>query len=81
MPLDQNQINKVNAWMNSHGVNNNCPACGRANMWQIGDVVAPPVMIGNNINLGGPSVPMVQVLCGNCAHVMLFAAVPIGLIG
>ena len=79
MPLDQNQLNQLSAWTNSKGVNANCPACGRNN-WSTGDIVTSPVFTkGGGISIGGPQIPMVQLICGNCAHVRLFAAVPIGL--
>ena len=81
MPLSQEQTTQVQNWLNQNARNFNCTTCN-ANNWQIGDIVAAPAMDqGGNINIGGRSVPMVQVICGQCAHIELFAAVPIGLVG
>ena len=80
MPIDQTQQQTLLSWMRSKGVGANCHACGHSN-WATGDVVSAAVMSpGGNVAIGGPSVPMVQVICGHCAHVVLFAAVPIGLV-
>lgn len=81
MPLSAAQQQKMTAWVQTKGANAVCGACGQNN-WSAGDVVAAPVMeASGNINIGGPSVPMAQLICNNCAYVMLFAAVPIGLVG
>lgn len=79
MPIDQEQLNKLQSWLNSKGVNPNCPACGHSK-WTVGDVIAAPVFAGGGFNIGGPTVPMVQVICNNCAYVRLFAAVPAGVV-
>ncbi len=79
MPLDQAQQQKLQGWMNSKRIRPQCPACG-ANQWAHGEVINAPVAVQGGIAIGGPSVPMVQLICGNCAYVMLFAAVPIGLV-
>lgn len=79
MPLDESQKQTLQDWMKSKHVSANCAACGR-NQWAPGDVISAPVMTGQGVAFGGPSVPMVQLICANCAHTMLFAAVPIGLV-
>lgn len=76
MPLDNSQQSKATTWLQRH--NPRCPVCG-GNGFSLGEIVAPPVMQGGGINIGGPSVPVLQVVCGNCAHVLHFAAVPMGL--
>jgi hypothetical protein len=81
MPLDATQQQKLNTWMQGKGVRNNCPACGTRN-WVGGEIINAPILVpGGGIAIGGgPSIPMIQVICDNCAYVMLFAAVPIGLV-
>jgi predicted nucleic-acid-binding Zn-ribbon protein len=79
MSLTQDEIGKLQSWLNAKSVSPNCPACGQ-NKWTVGDVIAAPVFGGGGFNIGGPTVPMVQVICGNCAYVRLFAAVPIGIV-
>ena len=78
MPLSQDQVNRAQSWLNAKGVRAECHACGRNN-WAVGDIVAAPTYSAGGIAIGGPSVPMLQVICANCAYVRLFAAVPVGL--
>ena len=69
---------KLTNWINSHGISSDCPACGKNN-WAAGQIISAPTMAGGGMQIGGPTVPMVQLICGACAYVMLYAAVPIGL--
>ena len=55
------------------GGNRNSPMCGSGE-WETGEIVS-----GTSIDDTRNAVPMVQVVCVNCGHVMLFAALPIGL--
>jgi predicted RNA-binding Zn-ribbon protein involved in translation (DUF1610 family) len=73
MPLTREQAYKLQQWLNSRGVNLDCPMCGSA-QWETGEIVS-----GTSIDDTRNAVPMVQVVCVNCGHVMLFAALPIGL--
>ncbi len=79
MPLDKQQQEKLEKWLQSKGVLPNCPIC-TTNSWAIGDIVSALPYTTGKIKLGGPTVPMVQIICKNCAHVLLFAAIPIGLV-
>ncbi len=74
MPLTREQAYKLQQWLNSRGVNLNCPMCGSA-QWETGEIVS-----GVNVNDQRNTLPMVQVVCGNCGYVMLFSAMPIGLV-
>ena len=79
MPLTPEQSKKTQDFLNRKRRNHQCPSCGQSN-WSPGDVIMAPVMQNGGVAMGGPSVPMVQVICDNCAYVQLYAAVPIGLI-
>jgi len=74
MPLTNEQANKLQQWLNSRGVNLNCPMCGSA-QWETGEIIS-----GTSVDDSSNAVSMVQVLCGNCGYVMLFAAIPIELV-
>ena len=74
MPLTNEQAYKLQQWLNSRGVNLNCHMCGSA-QWETGEIIS-----GARMDDSGNVVSMVQVICGNCGYVMLFAAVPIGLV-
>jgi predicted nucleic-acid-binding Zn-ribbon protein len=81
MPLDDEQRLKVARWFKSKKVNPTCPSCGH-NEWQLGDIImAMPLKEGVGLVVGGSQIPMVQVICTNCAYVRLYAAMPFGLLG
>ncbi len=56
----------------------NCGMCA-ANNWAPGDIIVPTVR-AEGVALGGPSIPAVMLICGNCAHIELFAAEKVGLL-
>ena len=43
--------------------------------WETGEIIS-----GTSVDEPGNVVAMVQVVCGNCGYVMLFAAMPIRLV-
>lgn len=78
MALSDEQLNKVNLWAQEKGIKGACAACGQSK-WIVGDIIASPIYSEGGVSIGGPTIPMVQFICENCAYVMLFATVPIGL--
>ncbi|HEX5703613.1 MAG TPA: hypothetical protein VFX97_10480 [Pyrinomonadaceae bacterium] len=75
----QERQNKIQSWFTSKGVSLDCPAC-RKNHWKLGSLIAAPVLdAAGNMVIGGENMPMVPMVCSNCAHVRLFAAIPAGL--
>jgi predicted nucleic-acid-binding Zn-ribbon protein len=74
MALSAEHTKKLEAWMKAHNAANPCPMCGSKH-WGTGEIISAAVMQGKNTVLGGPSIPMVQVICDNCSYVALFAAV------
>jgi len=77
MPLDHSQEQKAKQWLQSNF--KGCANCQGKNIG-IGEIVAPPTFAGGNIQIGGPTIPMLAVTCNSCAYTMLFAAVPMGLL-
>ena len=73
MPLSDEQVNKLEQWWNSVGVDRTCPMCGNG-QWDAGEIIS-----GSDVSGEGNVLPMVQVICQNCSYVMMFAAMPIGL--
>jgi len=73
MPLDQQQVVKAQAHLN--GKLSACPVCG-SKKFQTGEIIMGNTMHAGGVVVGGAGVPMVQVVCGNCYNVMLFAATP-----
>ena len=78
MPLTPQQIQKFQNWLNSKNVTPNCPSCGGRN-WTPGEIISSPIFTKGRISLGGRNIPMVQMLCNDCAFVKLYAAVPMDL--
>jgi hypothetical protein len=79
MPLDKRQRDVLERWLESRNVSRVCPACG-AGEWRTGDIIAAPTLPGGGGTvIGGPTHPMVQVICNHCAHVRLFSSVAIGI--
>ncbi len=74
MPLSHEQAHKLQQWLNSRGISLNCPMCS-SSQWETGEIVSSV-----NVNDQRNTLPMVQVVCGNCGYVMLFSAMPIGLV-
>lgn len=73
MPLEQDKAKALLGWLREKGVRRDCPACGHPE-WSVGDIISPPTnpSMGGTV-VGGPSFPMVQLICENCNHVMHFA--------
>lgn len=60
-------------------INAACPICSQRN-WTIGDEIvgANSVSLGGSTVMGGPFIPMAQVVCNNCGFVSHHA---VGLLG
>lgn len=78
MPLTQQQLTTFQSWVNNRVPNYSCPACHQAN-FSTGEIIASPTFQNGGIAIGGPTVPMVSLICNHCAHVTLFASIPLGL--
>lgn len=67
------------AWLNDKSFRHECPVCNQ-NHWSIGEhLINAMPFTGTNLIIGGPSYPMMFVVCNNCAHVRHFMAIPVGL--
>ena len=74
MPMTPSQIDKMNVWLRTHAYSKPCPYCG-GTQFSTGEIVAAPIYSHGNVSIGGPTMPMAQLVCNNCAHVIFFAAV------
>ncbi|MBW0164537.1 MAG: hypothetical protein HYI21_03225 [Sediminibacterium sp. Gen4] len=61
-------------------INGACPICSQKN-WTIGDeiVSATSVSLGGSTVMGGPFIPMAQVVCNNCGFVSHHAVALLGI--
>lgn len=80
MSLTERQKSTIQTTLNSKGVRAVCPMCSK-NQWQIGDdfVATVPTQPGAGMAIGGPHVPMVQLICLNCGFVSHHAAALLGI--
>lgn len=79
MPLTEEQ-RKVAADALQTRVKNPCPSCG-SRSFTIADVVsALPFDPNGPLVIGGPTVPILLVICENCALLIPFSAVKLGLV-
>jgi len=85
MPLSEDQQNRFQAWATVRGVTHACPACALPELSLSDEIFSVPVHEGDPEFSGpvltdGARMPLVQVICGNCAHTMFFAAGMIGMV-
>lgn len=78
LPLSASQKQKLRDWMKSKGIRSACASCGESD-WGAGELISSPVLTPDGTQAADLHVPMVQLVCINCSHVMVYAAVPIGL--
>lgn len=78
MSLKPDQLQKVQNWFRSHPLQP-CPACGESE-WAFGEIVTAPLISQPVRAPVREVVPVLQVFCGHCAHVMHFGAIRIGLV-
>lgn len=65
-------------WLKSKGVTYHCPMC-YFSKWQAGDLVNPRPMDNTGIQHVASSVPLLEIICERCSHVIFFDAKEIGI--
>jgi predicted nucleic-acid-binding Zn-ribbon protein len=78
MGLDEGQKQKLREWLQSKSAQPTCASCGR-DEWGAGEIVSAPILDEKGNVLSDSHVPMVQLICTNCGHIIFYAAVPLGL--
>jgi hypothetical protein len=74
MPMGSIQQDKFQAWLKARVPNHpaTCPMCGQRK-WELGELI--------DVNgISGIRVPMAQLVCAQCGHLLLFDARKAGLI-
>ena len=80
MGLDDHKVEKLNNWLKSKKVKWRCSSCGHSD-WGAGDIVSVPKFDSfSGIVIGGETIPMIQLICNNCAYIRFYAAIPMGLL-
>jgi hypothetical protein len=77
MPLSQQQLEKIQSWLDSSAFTAKCPVCGQRNF----DIKEPVHFPAFDPNTGteAPFNALVVIICTICAHVFFFDAVSMGL--
>lgn len=79
MGMTDRQKQTIQAALQAKGVAV-CPMCRRSG-WQVGEdlVHAPATSLGGGMSLGGPHIPMAQIVCTNCGFVSHHAVGVLGI--
>ena len=77
MGLSPQQFDMAREKLEPH-LQRGCPVC-QGKSFAIESIAIAPMLEGGGIALGG-GVPVLLVVCGTCAHVLSFAAKPLGLL-
>lgn len=85
MALTEDQQARFQSWAVGRGITHTCPACGIPELSLNDEMFTLPVHAGDPefygpVETDTSQMPVVQVVCDNCAHVMLFAAGRIGMV-
>jgi len=80
MSLTERQKQTIQQSLSAKKVRASCPMCN-AQQWQLWDdmVAATPTQPGGGMAIGGPHVPMIQLVCTNCGFVSHHAAAVLGI--
>lgn len=79
MPMDRDKVAKI---LTERGATKPCHRCGNTNFAVIEGYSSFPLQenLDGNIVLGGPSVPVAMVACGNCGAITPHALGALGLL-
>ena len=81
MPINNEDQKKLDHFWETQDarVSPTCPACGKQNVWEFGEIIACAVLTGQSAQTDGPTIQMVQQVCRWCRHIRLFEAAPAGI--
>lgn len=77
--MDKARADEIIAALSAKGVKGACPRCGNKTFEIAGESMFMLQEKPNAIVLGGPSIPVVLVICSNCAYLTQHAQMPLGL--
>lgn len=60
-------LSNTRTWMSRHWRNPHCPICGKQS-FGVGPIIAPPLIEDGGVSLGGATVPLVLITCGDCGY-------------
>jgi hypothetical protein len=76
MPLTPEQRTSFDDWSSAQGIIPECPICNKRQFEDGGLVVALKLEDGI-VNMGGPGIPAILMVCKTCNYMLSFVAAPI----
>jgi hypothetical protein len=67
------------AWLQERWTIKICPFHGPTN-WSIGDMIMTLPFSGGGVNIGGPTYPLIPVICSQCGYTVLINAIVAGIV-
>lgn len=83
MAIPQTDLQKIVNTLNTKGVSTTCPSCKRPQMQVVADGYFSHMVtdqLGGAFTIGGPTIPTVGLICGNCGHLAQYALGTLGLL-
>jgi len=77
MKLTDEQLKKSKEWFDSKGINLTCPICSSHKLSPVPELTFQPIFHRGGVVIEEQSVPLIQVVCSDCAHVLNFSAMMI----
>ncbi|HEV3384384.1 MAG TPA: hypothetical protein VG097_06190, partial [Gemmata sp.] len=57
-----------------------CPSCNVGNDFDILEsLIASPLYVDGNVQMGGPTIPLIGLVCKHCFNIRFFSAVMMGI--
>jgi thymidine kinase len=83
--MDQNlspkQVQKIIDKLNELKAVKPCPRCGNQSFTVLDGILNHPIQKNiNNVNIGGPSLPSIVVVCNKCGFISQHAIITLGLV-
>lgn len=80
--LNETDKKKIVEALNSKGVKTTCPMCGNKHFVIADGYFTQSLQknFNNGISLGGPAIPSISVICGNCGFMSQHALGALGLL-
>jgi hypothetical protein len=76
--LSESDKKKAADWFKGH-VPARCPSCQMGTHFDVLDyVVMTPVLTRGNVQIGGPTIPLIGLVCTHCYNIRFFSAVMMG---
>src|SRR5437773_604356 len=79
--LTAEEMQRAQTWLNGAWTTARCPYSGHT-VWEIGDVLVGTTGFqpGGGLLVGGPTYPLLTVMCSGCGHTVFVNAIKAGVV-